>query len=377
MRLPTYSSVREDAIHTRPRRGHYLRPSLRVILCGIPLLFWGNQLALAVQVEEKMGFERIWATDLPADAKSTNVVQSALAETTPTATPTVTFIATVPMVTATATAEGVTIATATISAHPDPTPSPHNTSRPSPMPTRRSTITPSATPTLVLTAAPTIESTPTASQTATPTFTPTMTRSARIDSDFDGILDRTECQNPTNCPDTDQDSHPDYLDIDSDNDGISDRVEALVIFVVGPVVHPVDLDDDKVPDYLDSDSDNDTLPDASEGHDGNLDGFPDRIATGLDDDGDGLDNAFDTIASGHSITNAIGSNAPLPNSSGGLPNWRNADDDGDGIPTIEEVGRNRSLPIDEDGDGTPDFLQPKVILYLFLPIISRPYIYYR
>ncbi|MCB0126100.1 MAG: hypothetical protein KDE58_27775, partial [Caldilineaceae bacterium] len=199
----------------------------------------------------------------------------------------------------------------------------------------------------------------------------TPTRDVRGDSDFDGIQDRVECRVPVRCPDNDGDGFANYLDIDSDNDGIPDRVEAIVVVVIGQGVRPVDLDGDGIPDYLDFDSDNDSVPDYIEGHDGNLDGMADVVAQGRDDDGDGLDNAFDTLFSSHSITNALGSNAPLPRASGGLPNWRNADDDGDGIPTIEEVGYNRSMPVDEDGDGHPDFLQPKIILYLFLPVILR------
>jgi len=162
----------------------------------------------------------------------------------------------------------------------------------------------------------------------------------------------------------------DYLDVDSDGDGIPDGVEAIVV-PIGGIVRPVDLDGDGVADYLDLDSDNDSIPDFSEGHDGDLDGFPDVVAVGTDADMDGLDDAFDTIQSSHSKLNALGSNAPLPRSSGALPNWRNADDDGDGLPTIEEVGRNRALPIDEDGNGTPDYLQARIILYLFLPVVLR------
>lgn len=202
----------------------------------------------------------------------------------------------------------------------------------------------------------------------TPTTTPT--RDPRGDSDFDGIRDRVECRVPVRCPDSDNDGFADYLDVDSDDDGIPDSIEAIVV-PIGGNVRPVDLDGDRVADYLDLDSDNDSLPDFTEGHDGNLDGFPDVIAVGTDGDQDGLDDAFDTVESSHSRMNALGSNAPLPRSSGTLPNWRNADDDGDGVPTIEEVGRNRALPIDEDGNGTPDYLQPRIVLYLFIPVILQ------
>ncbi len=271
--------------------------------------------------------------------------------------------------------------------HPATTPTPTSTptSTPTPIPTGTATFIPTTAPTnsAVATASPTFvatalaTATPTLLATSLPSTTPspiptaTPTLDVEGDSDFDGIGDRVECRDELSCPDSDGDGHADYLDIDSDGDGITDKVEAVVVFVVDRSVRPVDLDGDGQPDYLDPDSDNDTLPDALEGYDADYDGIADLVALGLDSDHDGLDEAFDTMPQMyHSRENAAGSNAPLPSTSGGLPNWRNADDDGDTIPTIEEIGRNRALPIDEDLNGIPDYLQPRVVRYLFVPLVS-------
>jgi hypothetical protein len=251
--------------------------------------------------------------------------------------------------------------TATATLIPTAAPTASTVATPSPTVTSLSLATP--TPTLLAT------SMPPATPSPVPTITPTV--DVEGDSDFDGIADRLECEDKADCPDSDGDGKADYLDIDSDGDGIADRVEAVVIAIVERSIRPVDLDGDGLPDYLDPDSDNDTLPDALEGYDADYNGIADVVAVGLDSDNDGLDEAYDTVQrTHHSRGNAAGSNAPLPSTSGGLPNWRNADDDADTIPTIEEIGRNRALPIDEDLNGIPDYLQPRVVRYLFVPLIS-------
>ncbi|MBQ4818419.1 hypothetical protein J8M14_00005, partial [Aquimarina sp. MMG016] len=120
--------------------------------------------------------------------------------------------------------------------------------------------------------------------------------------------------------DTDGDQITDSLDLDSDNDGIPDNVEAqtttdyiaptvttpaqyitnsgvnnayLTTNGGNPGLDPVDTDNnatEDLPDYLDTDTDDDTVLDIAEN------GDPDNaIVTFTDDDGDGIDNLFDTV----------------------------------------------------------------------------------
>ena len=122
---------------------------------------------------------------------------------------------------------------------------------------------------------------------------------------------------------TDGDGKPDYLDIDSDNDGIPDNIEGQttagykmptltdtdgdgladvydnIVGFGGTGIVPVDTDMDGLPDYRDLDSDADGAPDIVEGNDFNMNGFADDLVTltGLDTDGDGLDNRFDSLNS--------------------------------------------------------------------------------
>lgn len=216
-------------------------------------------------------------------------------------------------------------------------------------------------------------------QTATAQPTPTATNlSQALDSDFDGITDETECAGAVTCADTDGDGIGNQRDIDSDNDGASDKVEAVVSTLTSAqenagavsLLAPIDTDGDGMPDYLDTDSDNDTIPDAVEAHDVDFDGHADVTPTGQDQDGDGLDNAYDTLTDALSPENAAGSNAALP-SLNGVPNWRNPDDDGDGILTAIEVGSDRLQPVDADQNGVPDFLQSATARLLFLPLVSK------
>ena len=110
-----------------------------------------------------------------------------------------------------------------------------------------------------------------------------------------------------------------YLDIDSDNDGITDNIEAQTTAGYIPPsgndanrngvddayegannIDPndVDTDSDTTPDYLDLNSDDDCLDDTVEAYDINQDGVADIIASGTDTDGDGLDDAFDSVELG-------------------------------------------------------------------------------
>jgi hypothetical protein len=128
---------------------------------------------------------------------------------------------------------------------------------------------------------------------------------------------------------TDGVGNPDYLDIDSDDDGIPDNIEGMstvgyklpgttdtdgdglvdtydnIVGFGGSGIFVYDHDADGIPDYRDLDTDGDGSPDIVEGNDWNLNGWGDEniTLTGLDTDGDGLDNRFDSL---NSVTNIKG-----------------------------------------------------------------------
>ena len=136
--------------------------------------------------------------------------------------------------------------------------------------------------------------------------------------------------------DTDGDGYPDYLDIDSDGDGIPDNIEGQTTsgYITptttdtdgdglanvydnlssygGMGVVPCDTDGDNTPDYLDLDTDGDGQADIIEGNDFNLNGYLDDnvTPTGIDTDGDGLDNRFDSL---NSTTNLKGTSYRMGN----------------------------------------------------------------
>ena len=205
------------------------------------------------------------------------------------------------------------------------------------------------------------------------------------DSDADGIPDSVE-----GATDTDGDSTPNYLDTDSDGDGIPDSVEGAV-----------DTDGDSIPDYLDTDSDGDGIPDANESAtDSDGDGIPDFLDTSLDEDkdgipdivegtgdsdldgildfkdpdsdndglsdtaesgitgkdtdGDGIDDRFDVDQTGGTDTNADGIDDNVvarDSDANGVPDYRDIDSDGDGIPDVIELVIRRK---DSDSDNIID-----------------------
>ncbi len=168
-----------------------------------------------------------------------------------------------------------------------------------------------------------------------------------VDADGNGLDDAFDVPQGgigTTGQDTDEDGRPDYLDQDSDGDGIADALECE-----NPTACP-DTDGDGTPDVLDVDSDNDGIPDAIEGHDGNADGAPDFAPLGMDMDGDGLDDAYDLDMAG-------GVPATLPDrDQDGVPDFRDTDDDGDGVGSAFECTDVMAGCPDEDGDGAPDYL---------------------
>ena len=124
------------------------------------------------------------------------------------------------------------------------------------------------------------------------------------------------------------------------------------------------------PDYLDLDSDNDNVPDEIEGHDFNHDGVADIASSGNDQDNDGLDDAFE----GSDINDGFIPNGEIIDPLLDLPNtdsdnednsgkekevdYRDVDDDGDGVDTIDEDGNEDGDPTNDDCDEdlTPNYL---------------------
>ncbi len=211
-----------------------------------------------------------------------------------------------------------------------------------------------------------------------------------LDSDDDGIVDSFEDLNldadndPSTDPtDSDGDGFPDYLDIDSDNDGIPDNVEAQTTAdYVAPSgadtnanglddayengslgIFPVDTDGDLLPDYLDEDSDDDNVLDNIEAHDFDQNGVADVTLIGSDKDNDGLDDGYEgTTAIDLDVNDEIDDPFnDLPNTDGDdESDYRDTDDDGDALRTVEEDvnGDGNYANDDTDGDGTPDYLEP-------------------
>jgi hypothetical protein len=140
-----------------------------------------------------------------------------------------------------------------------------------------------------------------------------------------------------NLRNTDGVGNYDYLDIDSDDDGIPDNIEGIstAAYAIptltdadgdglmnpydnqpavfgGTGITPYDHDADGTPDYRDMDSDADGVSDRVEGNDYNLNGLQDDnvTPTGLDTDGDGLDNRYDSL---NSVTNIKGTSYRMGN----------------------------------------------------------------
>ncbi len=127
-----------------------------------------------------------------------------------------------------------------------------------------------------------------------------------IDSDGDGIPDNIEGQTTLGY------RFPTYMD--ADNDGL-DNAYDLAPFAAtfgGAGIFLADKDGDGIPDYIDLDTDSDGALDINEGHDYNGNGIADEnvTPTGIDTDGDGLDDRFDLI---NSTTNLKGTSIFMGN----------------------------------------------------------------
>ncbi len=226
------------------------------------------------------------------------------------------------------------------------------------------------------------------------------------DTDGDGLANVFDTDNggtPLAVADTDGDGTPNFLDLDSDGDGIIDLIESQATTatpivpvgvdtdedgiddafdvdcatcggVTGVAIVPVNTDGTDAPDYLDTDSDNDGILDLVEAWDTDGDYIANTTPTGLDSDGDGIDNAFDSFAGIDPIdgpTNNGQTANNFPNTQGGTSerDWREAPDtDGDGIADVDDLDAdNDGIPDadetngndpygDEDGDGIPNWL---------------------
>ncbi len=114
-----------------------------------------------------------------------------------------------------------------------------------------------------------------------------------IDSDGDLIDDSREGLSP-------EDYRTPSIILDSDNDGILNEWD---LNAGGESINPHDYENDGIPDYKDLDSDNDSGSDLIEGNDANGDGVADSSPSGVDDNDNGLDDAFDPSCSGISSFN--------------------------------------------------------------------------
>ncbi len=214
------------------------------------------------------------------------------------------------------------------------------------------------------------------------------------DTDLDGFADLSDTDNGGTVltrPDSDNDGVRDYLDVDSDNDGVPDpvdnggpdtnndgRVDGFSSDADGDgladVVDPdsggtpisnSDIDGDGLGDYQDLDADNDGYPDILEAggtdsdNDGIVnntadtddDGIPDNVdvdqsgtngGSGVDSDGDGIDNSFDVTSTGGADTDGDS-----------IDDTFDSDRDGDGFDDDAEA--NPYGQEDKEGDGNKDF----------------------
>src|SRR5690606_35653933 len=103
-------------------------------------------------------------------------------------------------------------------------------------------------------------------------------------------------------------------------------------------------DGDANPDYLDIDSDNDGIPDNVEG----LSTIGYRLPSGLDDDNDGLDNAYEPFGP---FVGVYGGPGVYPNDHDmdGIPDYLDLDTDSDGAPDLAEGHDYNGNGIADDG----------------------------
>lgn len=224
---------------------------------------------------------------------------------------------------------------------------------------------------------------------------------ADADGDGDGISNAVEIANAGANGDSDGDGIQDIRDLDSDNDGINDVFEAggkdangdglqdasgdgnadedkdgLVDSVdpsdnvagggKGTALLIPDTDGDLSPNYVDSDSDNDTIPDLVENGGAAADANNDAIADGTDADGDGLVSSVDGAPN---VYGDLGDVPPLDSDGDGTPNYLDPTSAGPGALDIVQNGNGNldtngdgkvDNATDTDGDGIPDAVDDKL-----------------
>jgi len=171
-----------------------------------------------------------------------------------------------------------------------------------------------------------------------------------IDDDNDGIPDLLESNGIDPDADFDRDGSPVYLDDNDDNFDIGDDDEIVASFF--------DYDFDNIPNHLDYDADGDGLFDIYEAGikdvEANLNG---RInGSFLSFGSNGLYDVLETSTDSGKLSFII-----LNTDDDDDPNFLDADDDNDGIPTKDENADpngdgNPDDALDSDKDGFPDYL---------------------
>jgi len=154
------------------------------------------------------------------------------------------------------------------------------------------------------------------------------------DMDGDGVLDGEEVGDPSSPADSDQDGTIDALDPDSDNDGVQDDTDNCRTVANAD---QADLDADGVGDACDDDRDGDGLSN------------DDEVAIGTDPDV--ADSDGDGLTDGAEVSDVT---APPDTDQDGTIDPLDDDDDGDGVPTADELIHGG--PWDTDGDGQYDHL---------------------
>jgi Bacterial TSP3 repeat len=182
----------------------------------------------------------------------------------------------------------------------------------------------------------------------------------KLDTDGDGISDGVEDGNKNGVvdagetdprkADTDADGIPDG-DEDTDRDGIYDPATDFS----NPLVK--DTDGGGVPDGTEklAGTDPKNATDDATIKDTDGDGIPDATETRLKTDPLNPDTDGDGIKDGAEVGGDV--NAPRDTDGDGKIDALDADDDGDSIPTKDELGAGgAAAPVDSDADGKPDYL---------------------